>query len=72
MNFKKEFPLPEHLQDDEGLPRNREERLLWIKRKVEDGYYDSDEVIKAVADAFLEPTEARRAGDRTWRQLNDG
>ena len=65
MNFKKEQILPEHLQDAGGLPRNREERLLWIKRKVEEGYYDSERVIKAVADAFLEPQEVRRAGNRT-------
>ena len=65
MNFKAEYTLPDHMQNEQGLPRNREERLLWIKRKVEDGYYDSDRVMKAVADAFLEPNEARRAGDRT-------
>ena len=65
MNFKAEYTLPDHMQNHQGLPRNREERLLWIKRKVEDGYYDSDRIMKAVADAFLEPNEARRAGDRT-------
>ena len=65
MNFKAEYSLPEHMENDRGLPRSREERLLWIKRKVEDGYYDSAQIIKAVADAFIEPNEARRAGDKT-------
>lgn len=65
MNFKAEYTLPEHMRNDRGLPRNRAERLLWIKRKVEDGYYDSDRVLRAVAEAFLEPNEARRAGDKT-------
>ena len=67
MNFKNEHDLPSHLANDEGLPRNREERLLWIRRKIEVGYYDDKRVIRAVADAFLEPGEARRAGDRSWR-----
>jgi hypothetical protein len=68
MNFKTETILPSHLESDEGLPRNREERLLWIRRKVEAGYYDDSRVIRAVADAFLEPNEARRAGDKSWQQ----
>ena len=72
MNFKSEYPLPDHLHDVQGLPRNRAERLLWIKRKVEDGYYESERIKKAVADAFLEPQEVRRAGDRSWRQVGDG
>lgn len=72
MNFKHSYTLPEHLQDEDGLPRSREERLLWIKRRVEDGYYDSDRVIRAVADAFMEPGEARRAGERTWRGFGTG
>ena len=63
MNFKKKYSMPLHLVDDDGLPRNREERLLWIRRKVQDGYYDEESVIRAVADAFLEPGESRRAGD---------
>ena len=65
MNFKAEYTLPEHMANDGGLPRSREERLLWIKRKVEDGYYDSVQIMQAVADAFIEPNEARRAGDKT-------
>lgn len=71
MNFKSDYPLPSHLEADDGLPRNREERLLWIRRKVEEGYYDDERVIRAVADAFLEPNEARRAGDKSWRQADD-
>jgi hypothetical protein len=59
MNFKSEYSLPSHMEGDEGLPRNREERLLWIRRKVQDGYYDNERVIRAVADAFLEPGEGR-------------
>lgn len=65
MNFKNEYTLPSHMAGDQGLPRNREERLLWIRRKVQDGYYDEDRVIRAVADAFLEPGEGRRAGDQS-------
>ena len=64
MNFKVEYTLPKHMESGRGLPRNREERLLWIKRKIEDGYYDSVQIMKAVADTFIEPTEARRAGDK--------
>lgn len=64
MNFKNETHLPSHLATDDGLPRNREERLLWIRRKVESGYYDDSTVIRAVADAFIDPNEARRAGDK--------
>ena len=67
MNFKKEYTVPEHLRDGQGLPRNREERLLWIKQKVEEGYYDSERIMEAVAEAFLEPYEVRRAGDKSWR-----
>lgn len=63
MNFKTETILPRHMAVDEALPRNREERLLWIRRKVEEGYYDKKRVIRAVADAFIEPHEDRRAGD---------
>ncbi len=65
MNFKREYSVPRHLEDEDGLPRNRDERLLWIRRKVQDGYYDEDRVIRAVAEAFLDPSEGRRAGDRS-------
>ena len=64
MNFKAEYTLPEHMENDRGLPRSREERLLWVKRKVEDGYYDSAQIMKAVADAFIEP----QRGQARWRQ----
>lgn len=63
MNFK-DYPLPEHLKDGEGLPRNHQERLLWIKRRVEEGYYDDVRILKAVAEAFLDPPVNRRAGDQ--------
>ncbi|MFP6642809.1 MAG: hypothetical protein VCF24_04500 [Candidatus Latescibacterota bacterium] len=62
MNFKRKYSLPTHLEDGAGLPRNREERLLWIWLKVQEGYYDDAHVIRAVGDAFLESNEARRAG----------
>ena len=65
MNFKREYSLPSHMEGDNGLPRSREERLLWIRCKVQDGYYEEPHVIRAVADAFLEPGEGRRAGDQS-------
>ena len=68
MNFKTETSLPRHMQHEGGLPRSREERLLWIRRKVEDGYYDRSRVLRAVAEAFLDPAEMRRAGDRARPQ----
>jgi len=71
MNFKHEYALPDHLQHDDGLPRSRRERLLWIKCKVEEGYYDTDRVRLAVAEAFLEPNELRRAGERTWHRSGE-
>ena len=64
MNFKKKISLPAHLQDAQGLPRSHEERILWIKRRVAEGYYDGENILKAVAEAFLEPSEFRRAGDQ--------
>ena len=63
MKFKKIYNLPEHLGDAGGLPRNQEERLLWIRHRVEQGYYESDRIKKAVAEAFLDPACHRRAGD---------
>ena len=63
MNFKKKYNLPEHLSDAGGLPRNQEERLLWIRQRVEKGYYESERIKKAVAEAFLDPPNNRRAGD---------
>ena len=64
MKFKKKNSLPEHLQSAQGLPRSHEERLLWIKRRVEEGYYDGENIIKAVAEAFLDPPDYRRAGEQ--------
>ena len=63
MNFKNEYSLPSHLESDDGLPRNRDERLMWIRRKVQEGYYERSDVMRAVADAFIDPSEARRAAD---------
>ena len=62
MNFKKEYNLPTHLNEGGGLPRSQDERLLWIKMRVENGYYESDRIKEAVADAFLDPPTVRRAG----------
>lgn len=63
MNFKKNYPLPEHLSDEDALPRSQEERLMWIRLRVEKGYYESERVKKAVAEAFMDPPTHRRAGD---------
>ena len=62
MNFKKENYLPSHLRNENGLPRSQEERLLWIRQRVEDGYYESHRIKQAVAEAFLEPKPKHRAG----------
>ncbi len=62
MNFKKENYLPSHLRSENGLPRSQEERLLWIRQRVEDGYYESHRIKQAVAEAFLEPKPKHRAG----------
>ena len=64
MKIKKAYTLPQHMEGKEGgLPRSHSERILWIKRKVEEGYYDTERVKIAVAEAFLNPSEVRRAGD---------
>lgn len=60
----KDNSLPQHLKDEGGLPRSHQERLLWIKRRVEEGFYDKASVLKVVAEAFLDPPEKRRAGDQ--------
>ena len=65
MNFKKDYEIPEHLREGGGLPRSPDERLLWIRQRVEDGYYESKRVKKAVAEAFLDPPNYRRAGDQS-------
>ena len=41
MKFKNEYNLPSHLSEEGGLPRSQDERLLWIKQRVEAGYYES-------------------------------
>ena len=64
MKLKNSESLPEHLQDPQGLPRNRAERLLWIKRKVDEGYYENNNILEAVAEAFLDPPTNRRAGEQ--------
>ena len=38
--------MPEHLCGAGGLPRSKEERLLWIRQRVEQGYYDSERIKK--------------------------
>jgi hypothetical protein len=63
MRYRKGPSLPAHLQEAEGLPRSREERLLWIKHRVAEGYYDRRGILEAVAEAFLDPAALRRAGD---------
>ena len=65
MNFKQTSILPEHLEDGAGLYRSHQERILVIRRRVEEGYYESENIIMAVAEAFLDPPEYRRAGDQT-------
>ncbi|MCC7262714.1 MAG: hypothetical protein IT369_09365 [Candidatus Latescibacteria bacterium] len=63
MNFR-DYTLPPHLKEQEGLPRSHQERLLWIKRRVEEGFYEKANVLQAVAEAFLDPPDKRRAGDQ--------
>jgi hypothetical protein len=71
MNFKAKYSLPLHMQEANGLPRSQTERLMWIKRRVEEGYYDTEKVIIAVANAFLEQPDNRRAGDQAFqKQIN--
>ena len=64
MKFKNVDNLPSHLSESGGLPRSRAERLLWIKLRIEDGYYESDRIRQAVADAFMDPPTIRRAGEQ--------
>ena len=68
MKFKNEYNLPSHLSEEGGLPRSQDERLLWIKQRVEAGYYESDRTTQAVAEAFLDPPTMRRAGDQAVPQ----
>ena len=62
MKFKSNHEIPEYLTTGNELPRNQSERLAGIKKRVEDGYYESEKVRMAVADAFIEPPTVRRAG----------
>ena len=64
MNFKQKSTLPDHLEDGTGLYRSHQERILVIRRRVEEGYYESDNIIMAVAEAFLDSPDFRRAGDQ--------
>ncbi len=64
MNFKKDYKIPDHLREGRGLPRSQDERLLWIRQRVEEGYYESSRVKEAIAEAFLDPPNYRRAGDQ--------
>jgi len=72
MDFKNKYTLPEHLQDGKGLPRSQQERLLLIKRRVEQGFYDSEHVKQAVAEAFLDPPFFRRAGEQAYPSSEGG
>ena len=67
----KDNSLPPHLKCEGGLPRSHQERLLWIKRRVEEGFYNKAKVLKAVAEAFLDPPEKRRAGDQAVPEQPD-
>ena len=62
MKFKSNHKIPEYLIAGTELPRNQSERLAWIRKRVEDGYYESEKVRVAVAEAFIEPPTVRRAG----------
>ena len=62
----RELRPPEHMRDGRAVPRNRQERLLLIRRRVTQGYYDSLCIRRAVAEAFLEPRQERRAGDQAY------
>lgn len=66
MDSGKKPSLPDHLVDGRGLPRSLAERLLVIRVRVEQGYYDTARVKRAVADAFLDPPHERRAGDQAF------
>ena len=65
MKFKSNHKIPEYLTTGTELPRNQSERLAWIRKRVEDGYYESEKVRVAVAEAFIEPPTVRRAGGST-------
>ena len=66
MVTEKGIQLRPRVRPAHGLPRNREKRLLQIKQRVQEGYYDSEQVRQALAsilaEAFLDSFSARRAG----------
>jgi hypothetical protein len=72
MKFKRENSLPSHMRHNDALPRSRQERLVWIRQKVEAGYYEQRRVLKAVAEAFINPSEKRRAGDQSVIERHTG
>ena len=61
MKFKSEQRLLGYTNSDVDLPRSQKERLEWIKKRVEKGYYESKKIRVAVADAFIDPSTVRRA-----------
>jgi hypothetical protein len=66
MERNQNFELPKHLLNGRGLPRSRAERLLVIRCRAQEGFYDTRRVHLAVAEAFLDPTLARRAGEQAF------
>ena len=61
MKFKSKQRLLGYKNSNIDLPRSQKERLEWIKKRVENGYYESKKVRIAVADAFIDPSTVRRA-----------
>ena len=61
MKFKSKQRLLGYNNSNIDLPRSQKERLEWIKKRVENGYYESKKVRVAVADAFIDPSTVRRA-----------
>ena len=61
MKFKSKQRLLGYNNSNIDLPRSQKERLEWIKKRVENGYYESKKVRIAVADAFIDPSTDRRA-----------
>ncbi len=53
--------MPVNSNSDSELPRSQTERLAWIKKRVNNGYYESKKIRVAVAEAFIEPSPTRRA-----------
>ena len=63
MKSKNSESLPAHLQDPQGLPRNRAERLLWIKRKVDEGYYEDNNITRSGCGSVSRPANQPKG----WR-----